>query len=524
MFQPLSRTAYLFKKSLITYDGKAVLLPSKLLTTTSKCKFVLTRDFMQNMFTVYLSEEKLTIQLVDGNVVIPMDKPRVMVFPRTRMGVSPSPITDLPLRLQATVVKQLSRDVVHINNAVGLDVYCDLTSFACNFTIPGFYHNKTLGLFGTNNAESSDDFRIPNGELASDLSEFLNGWEISKSGSCDVDMNVLRPPTSNNYECEDPQLKDYNGARGQAFRTSCGVEDSCPVFRSFASSLLKETGDETVRIPMRCECRNTESIVLKNMLSGDKPVVQISLLIKLVPEMKAAIPQIQSSLKYLESSLKDFVQLKYNVIGFSGSDICREPHIHTAGGEVTYGLMEALNVLNRLKFTGNETTQKLGMSALELVAPLQTERGSRIVLLFENDSTYTNLLQQMNDVSSVLYDHGLILNVVNNYKRMTRNNVVAKDSHGTRYNVYKPKGELFKRGVSFPPTDDYIPYVKQTKGAAISLKAFTSGNAAWTKALPISLSELLRKQIDADLKQCKQCACANSCRNVGVEECDIVRA
>ena len=42
--------------------------------------------------------------------------------------------------------------------------------------------------------------------------------------------------------------------------------------------------------------------------------------------------------------------------------------------------------------------------------------------------------------------------------------IVAKDSQGTRYGVYNPKGEQFKRGVSFPPTDDYIPYVKQTGG------------------------------------------------------------
>ena len=39
----------------------------------------------------------------------------------------------------------MSRDVVHVKNAAGLEVFCNLDYFACNFTVPGYYHNKTLG-------------------------------------------------------------------------------------------------------------------------------------------------------------------------------------------------------------------------------------------------------------------------------------------------------------------------------------------------------------------------------------------
>lgn len=45
----------------------------------------------------------------------------------------------------------------------------------------------TLGLFGTNNVESSDDLRLPNGEIALDLVDFLNSYEITKDDKCMVD-------------------------------------------------------------------------------------------------------------------------------------------------------------------------------------------------------------------------------------------------------------------------------------------------------------------------------------------------
>ena len=75
---------------------------------------------------------------------------------------------------------------------------------------------------------------------------------------------------------------------------------------------------------------------------GYTPTAHISLVIKLVPGMANVVPRIRSSLKLLESSAKELyvdtkysdrlgVNLKYSVIGYSGSDICKEPHIHTAG-------------------------------------------------------------------------------------------------------------------------------------------------------------------------------------------------
>ena len=79
-------------------------------------------------------------------------------------------------------------------------------------------------------------------------------------------------------------------------------------------------------------------------------------------------------------------------------------------------------------------------------------------------------------------------------------------------------GEPFPKSVKFPPTDDYIPFVKQTHGAVFALKAFTNEGSGWSKAVPISTAEILRKQIARDAATCKECKC-NTCKNIAKDDC-----
>ena len=48
-------------------------------------------------------------------------------------------------------------------------------------------YNAFLGLFGTNNVENSDDLRMPNGEVASDLVDFINSYELSEQDVCMIE-------------------------------------------------------------------------------------------------------------------------------------------------------------------------------------------------------------------------------------------------------------------------------------------------------------------------------------------------
>ena len=63
-------TAYIFEKSLVTFDGKPIYLPKDILGRYKDCKYLLTRDFQWKNFTVYLHDGKFVVEMKDGKVVV----------------------------------------------------------------------------------------------------------------------------------------------------------------------------------------------------------------------------------------------------------------------------------------------------------------------------------------------------------------------------------------------------------------------------------------------------------------------
>lgn len=97
--------------------------------------------------------------------------------------------------------------------------------------------------------------------------------------------------------------------------------------------------------------------------------------------------------------------------------------------------------------------------------------------------------------------------------------VIGKDSYGKRYHIREPLGRDFGR-LNFPSPDDYIPLVKQSRGAVFTLKAFVQNNVKWNKSLPLSLSKVLTQQIVKDQNQCKACTCeGRECKDVIDQRC-----
>lgn len=52
---------------------------------------------------------------------------------------------ELPVQMKHTTVSKLP-NMVKIDNEFGLLIYCRLDMFACNVTVSGHHHNKTLGM------------------------------------------------------------------------------------------------------------------------------------------------------------------------------------------------------------------------------------------------------------------------------------------------------------------------------------------------------------------------------------------
>ena len=66
----ITGTAYLFDKSIVTFDGKPVYLPVEINGRLKSCKYLLTRDFQWKNFTMYLYDGKFVVEMKDGKIEV----------------------------------------------------------------------------------------------------------------------------------------------------------------------------------------------------------------------------------------------------------------------------------------------------------------------------------------------------------------------------------------------------------------------------------------------------------------------
>lgn len=94
--------------------------------------------------------------------------------------------SDVPLQTwneYVSVIRQ-GRAIV-VNTTYGLHARCvPGDAQFCILSVEGWYHNRTLGLLGTNDNEVTNDFRKRDGQTADDLQDFLNSFEVSGLSQC----------------------------------------------------------------------------------------------------------------------------------------------------------------------------------------------------------------------------------------------------------------------------------------------------------------------------------------------------
>ncbi|XP_065667671.1 uncharacterized protein LOC101240168 isoform X3 [Hydra vulgaris] len=519
IFAPLPRTAYLFTKSLITFDGKAIFFPTDF--QSKKCVFLLARDFLWKRFSIYIRANIFIVDFNNSSVQIEMDTRKVHVY-----GTDHT--IDLPVQINFMSVTRLP-NLVKIKHAFGLVIYCRLDVFSCNITVSGYYHNKTLGLFGTNNVDHSDDLRTPNGKLALDLLEFLNAFEMSKkcfiSDPSQIFSNqIAKIRAEKEPKCIDVfnQISQDNFMVKTAFLLACSLEDICLVASSFMNR-PSEDSKHMLSFPPICEiCRDSIKKKRYDQLNHTTINVHVTLLIKLVPEIEKGLKKLIVLAPRLQRELGSKYRLQFSVIGFGGRGLREEPHIQTGNGEINMDAIKVEKALHNLNFIGEQNNKRLGLKALKFASELEPEFQSlldptKIFILFDDDILYTNSLLEIMEVHRSMTKRGIILNVANNY-RLERD-VIGKDSFGMRYLNRLPKGEKHS-SVQFPPPDDYMPLIKQSQGAVFTLKAFVSNLPIWEKSWYIALSSALQLQIARDRKLCKECDC-RFCKNVKNEECEF---
>ncbi|XP_070616334.1 uncharacterized protein [Erythrolamprus reginae] len=178
MESPFEHQALLMgTKHLWTFDGKMYSL-------TSNCSLLLARDFSQNAFTLILNRSSGA----GRSLYLNTKKRVIIIYPEQKICkqyntslLKDCGSFDVPLQENGTNIR-VDANHVEMTAAEGALIVCDLRYDFCTFTLEGWHHGISAGLFGTNDNEAGNEWMLPDRSLAKSLSEFIQAWQVN--GRC----------------------------------------------------------------------------------------------------------------------------------------------------------------------------------------------------------------------------------------------------------------------------------------------------------------------------------------------------
>ncbi|XP_065351536.1 apolipophorins [Cloeon dipterum] len=155
-------------KHIYTFDGDHY-------TLKGDCQYLLARDFDDGNFS-------LTAELAGGELksVAYIDAQDTVEIKDDHTVLVNGQPAELPLH-QNDISVFRTLNAVNIKSKFGVEVVCDVHQRLVTFTINGYYFGKTRGLLGTISNEKYDDWTLPNGQIATTVSQFANAYALSES-------------------------------------------------------------------------------------------------------------------------------------------------------------------------------------------------------------------------------------------------------------------------------------------------------------------------------------------------------
>ncbi|KAG8432922.1 hypothetical protein GDO86_017258 [Hymenochirus boettgeri] len=207
-------------KHIVTFDGI-------LLDVASKCSLLLAKDFVHNKFTLILHQG-------DGNLRslhVYMNQMSIDIFPGLKIEENCQRL-DLPVTKNGISIKKESNKV-EMTNQEGITIQCDIYHDICSFTLQGWHHGISAGLFGTNDNESGNDFLVPDHTYTNSSQDFSLKWQVDTQ--CNPEQKKMKACPNSPYQklCKALFVGSNSVLRNcfrviypQPFYSAC-VEDIC---------------------------------------------------------------------------------------------------------------------------------------------------------------------------------------------------------------------------------------------------------------------------------------------------------
>ncbi|XP_053132427.1 uncharacterized protein LOC128336575 [Hemicordylus capensis] len=220
MESPFEHHALLIgNRHLRTFDGKMYSL-------TSQCSVLLAKDFVQDAFTIILNHDSngasLHIEMNGTTVIIHLEKKSYKRYNYSL--IENCQRFDMPPEANDIAVKR-DPDRIVVSGANGVLFSCDLRYDLCTFTMDGWHHGVSAGLFGTNDNEAGNEWILPDHSYADSLPIFLHRWQVSSQCSQVKKTEKQCPSRTSTQICE-TFFQDSNSV----FRNCFQVVDPDPFY------------------------------------------------------------------------------------------------------------------------------------------------------------------------------------------------------------------------------------------------------------------------------------------------------
>ncbi|XP_032896898.1 uncharacterized protein LOC116985893 [Amblyraja radiata] len=414
-------------KHYVTFDGK-------MYDFASKCGFLLAKDFQGYSFTVLLNHEK------DGrnSLRVEMNQTAVDIYPGLKVEEN-CKASDLPLLKNGVTVKRDLNEVT-VSDQNGVTVSCDMQHDFCSLTLPGWYHGRSAGLFGTNDNEAGNEFTLPNHSQAENVQEFAEEWQID-AGCHSTDKKIKQcfgsafqyfcktlfrstySPLRNCFKVVDP-APFYDMCLNDVCESS-DLQPACSLAAAFVH--LCHRNFVPLQIPSQCASGKGGDSVLNDDVvdSGRWLARKLADVLFIIEERDCNKPIIAKLPSLINSLVETFrkqgvLDVKIGFIGF-GDDGIHEQHILTVKSDNTTSPPWYLEKeLSNLMFTRNVTLNVPAAVKLVTQWPFRSEASKSAILLTCSRCLHTYKASE-DTLQYLLESSGIVLHVLKGMRFQMKN-------------------------------------------------------------------------------------------------------
>eukprot|EP00062_Callorhinchus_milii_P022147 gi/632979622/ref/XP_007906572.1/ PREDICTED: uncharacterized protein LOC103188398 [Callorhinchus milii] len=509
-------------KHCMTFDGKVY-------DFASDCSFLLAKDFLRNTFTVTLNHESSG----RNSLRVEMNRTVIDIYPGLKVEENCEP-SDLPLlKNGVTVKRELNR--VEVSNQNGVTVSCDTHHAVCSLTLAGWYHGVSAGLFGTNDNEVGNEFKLPDHSLTANLQEFAQKWQTD--AQCRLVSREIKSCFDNafQYICKSLFKDTYSPLRNcfrvvdpvpfydMCLNDMCESSDLRPACNLAAAFVhLCNRNFVPLNIPSQCVTSGKEKMQQDGAMATEERMTLTSADVVFLMEEKDCNKPIAAELPALVHSLVEafrnqgVTDVRFGLVGFGESGHDNEQPLDTVdGSNLTYSQQHlGIEMSHLLTFTRNESRNLSATVKLATQWPFRTG-ASKTAILLPCSSCHRHAELPVETLQDMLRTSGVVLHVLK--KTAFRLESGARDDSllgvdgSTVYTgrSLSYKGTLSSKSslhrVIMPPDDACAIAAIKSGGAVFDSTTFNRTNGSFARLFSWRVASVYNNNNNNNNIKCQNC-------------------